>query len=281
MGCFNDQAISLFHDIDFHLIPATGNGNQIRLAGKLAEFDFQQLVSFNAYFPCSAESELIERYPTLPRWGFCDILGNPVNTLTTTNASHMRDQYFQILGWEPKYSEKDRQVFLPGKTLETAEELFKKWSNSDGDRVYTLHLDSLPEKMWHVERWIALVDCIWSRWRAWPVLLGEESPDMSRLLHRFPFARNLPAQDGIVLHFASVKLSRAFIGIDSIFAHVSDSYLKPSVVLFGPSNPAVWGPVSQTSRLVRAEKSDQLHHLSLSNVEKEVDAMFGAIFRDS
>jgi ADP-heptose:LPS heptosyltransferase len=41
--------------------------------------------------------------------------------------------------------------------------------------------------------------------------------------------------------FAIVKASKAFVGIDSVFAHAAAAFHIPSVVLFGPETPAVWG----------------------------------------
>ena len=278
MACFTDQTNSLFQDLDFHFIAATGSDGQIRTEADLAELDFRQIASFNAYFPCSVERELMERYQKLSRWGFCDMFGNPVETLVGLRNSHMRDQYFQVLGWEPQYSEMDRQVFLSAKTVGAFEDVLKEWSSSLGDRVYSLHLDSLPEKMWPVAKWLELIDYIWSRWGAWPILLGEEDEQASTVVQRFPYARKMPSQAGIALHFAAVKLTCAFVGIDSVFAHVSDSYGKPSVILFGPSDPVVWGPVSQLSRLVTTKKNKLLNDLSTFEVEQEVDALFCLVF---
>ncbi|HEV7398231.1 MAG TPA: glycosyltransferase family 9 protein [Pyrinomonadaceae bacterium] len=278
MACFPDQANSLFQDLDFHFVAATGSNGQIRTEADLAELDFQQIVSFNAYFPCSVECELMERYEKLPRWGFCDMFGTPVDTVVGLSNSHMRDQYFQVLGWEPQYSEMDRRVFLPAKTVDAFEDVLKEWSSTLGERVYSLHLDSLPEKMWPVAKWLELVDYIWSRWGAWPILLGEEDDQALPVVQRFSYARRLPSQAGIALHFAAVKLTSAFIGIDSIFAHVSDSYEKPSVILFGPSDPVVWGPVSQLSRLVATKENKLLNELSPVEVEQEVDALFSLVF---
>jgi ADP-heptose:LPS heptosyltransferase len=41
--------------------------------------------------------------------------------------------------------------------------------------------------------------------------------------------------------FAMMKHARAFVGVDSCFAHASNAFDLPGVVLFGPSTPLVWG----------------------------------------
>jgi ADP-heptose:LPS heptosyltransferase len=41
--------------------------------------------------------------------------------------------------------------------------------------------------------------------------------------------------------FAIIKAANAFIGVDSVFAHVATAFQRPAVVLFGATTPAVWG----------------------------------------
>jgi ADP-heptose:LPS heptosyltransferase len=41
--------------------------------------------------------------------------------------------------------------------------------------------------------------------------------------------------------FAVLKYVRAFVGVDSSFAHATNAFGTPGVVLFGPSSPLVWG----------------------------------------
>jgi ADP-heptose:LPS heptosyltransferase len=40
---------------------------------------------------------------------------------------------------------------------------------------------------------------------------------------------------------AIIKEVKAFVGVDSVFAHVAAAFQTPAVVLFGASTPAVWG----------------------------------------
>lgn len=269
MAAFEDQIDALFEDLDFDFIRAKGTAaGQVRLDTDLEVLDFQQIASLNAYFPCPVEREMTARYQLLPRWGFCDLSGNPISMAKL----HMRDQYFQILGWSPRYSEADRRVFLSDKASAAFAEILKDWKRNLGENAYAIHLDSLPEKMWSTASWVDVVDHIRLRWEAWPVLVGEESEQATALLQRFSYARKLPSTMGISSHFAAIKYTRAFIGIDSIFAHVADSYEKPSGVLFGPSDPAMWGPVNHRSRLLIA-RNQQLNALSPTEVKHEVDAL--------
>lgn len=40
---------------------------------------------------------------------------------------------------------------------------------------------------------------------------------------------------------AVLKYASSFVGVDSIFAHATNAFGTPGVVLFGPSNPTIWG----------------------------------------
>ena len=49
---------------------------------------------------------------------------------------------------------------------------------------------------------------------------------------------------GLRKAFAAIKEVRAFVGVDSVFAHVAAAFETPAVVLFGASTPTVWGHVT-------------------------------------
>jgi len=267
MVSFSDEIDALFKDLDFNFIRVnrTAPGPS---RFETQELNFEQIVSLNAYFPCSIESELTAGREQLPRWAFCDLNGIALRL----DHLNMRDQYFHVLGWQPLYSEADRHVFLSDETLTAVEEIIRKWISSLGASFYAIHLDSLPEKMWPTSYWINVVDFMQLRCGAWPILLGEESEQATILLQRFSYVRKLPSSLGISAHFAAVKHARAFLGIDSIFAHVADSYGLPSVILFGPSDPIVWGPVSKNSRLIIA-RNRELSDLAPLQVKQQLDAV--------
>ena len=41
--------------------------------------------------------------------------------------------------------------------------------------------------------------------------------------------------------FCLLKYAASYVGVDSVHAHVSNAFDLPGVVLFGDSNPALWG----------------------------------------
>lgn len=46
---------------------------------------------------------------------------------------------------------------------------------------------------------------------------------------------------------AVMKYVRGYVGLDSFWGHVAAAWQVPAVILFGPSNPAVWGHLRHTN----------------------------------
>jgi ADP-heptose:LPS heptosyltransferase len=277
--CYAEQIKTIFHGLNLRFVTGVITDGCLHITPCLGELDFQQIVSFNAYYPNPIEQELAQHFGEKPRWGFCDKNGRPDEALSRT-ASHMRDQYFQILGWPTTYTLADRQLTIPEAAFGQARQLIREWARACGDFYYALHTDSLPDKMWPLEFWEELGTHIWSRWRAWPIILGEENDQASALTRILPFARKLPEAVGISAHFAAVWLARGFIGIDSIFAHVADSYEKAMIVLFGPSDARLWGPVGVNALVINPQSGDRMSEIAVARVIEAADHLFRRIRLD-
>jgi ADP-heptose:LPS heptosyltransferase len=89
-----------------------------------------------------------------------------------------------------------------------------------------------PNQSWAMDKWASLVarnpdlEMI-------QVGLGDESA--------IPGAIDWRGRTSIRQAMALVKAARAFVGIISGLAHVAAAVRTPAVVLFGPSNPEIWG----------------------------------------
>jgi|SRR5947207_1714151 len=79
-------------------------------------------------------------------------------------------------------------------------------------------------------------------------------------------------------HFAAISVGRAFLGIDSVFAHIADSLQIPSVVLFGFFDLRVWGPVSSTSVAIQMEGHRPLQELSPLDAIERIDVTLSQAF---
>lgn len=101
-----------------------------------------------------------------------------------------------------------------------------------------------PEKTWPAGRFLALADHLKPAGME-PVFIGALSDDLSpfaayHTLHGAPLAEIKSLLSGASL----------FVGNDSGPAHMAAAFGVPVVVIFGESNPAIWGPWRTASEVV-------------------------------
>jgi hypothetical protein len=273
------ECINLFFkNLGFHFLqpiyPPNNGHMVVALIDDLDGLDIQQIVSLNCYTPNSVDMDLVSLYPSLPRWAFYDAVGNSV---IPAQGKHMRDLYFDVLGWEANYSLSDRQAIISPEQTEKFSQLYQRWISENGERAYALHLDTHNKKMWAIEKWTEVVSHLWRRWNAWPIVLGKDSESSRKLEQSFRFVRKLPSKP-MALHLSAVKLLEVFIGVDSIFAHIADSYLKPMVALYGPTDLALWGPMNPQAWVVRPDGGAEMSSISIDKVICTVDGAFQQIY---
>jgi ADP-heptose:LPS heptosyltransferase len=116
---------------------------------------------------------------------------------------------------------------------------------------------SAPDKQWRADRFCEVARYL-DLWNIKPVFLAGPKDNVA------PFKAHQIVQGS--LHAAKALLSKAavFVGNDSGPAHVAAAFGVPSVVLFGPSNHAIWGPWQTESEIVVAP--DGLKEVSVSRV---------------
>ncbi len=134
--------------------------------------------------------------------------------------------------------------------------------------VVALHPGSgSPRKNWPLDRWEGLARWLRDeRGRELLVISGEaEPPD---LLAGFGRAlRSLPLPT-LLDELASCRL---FIGHDSGVAHLATAAGTPSLLLFGPTDPAIWAPPAPSVRVIH--RGSDLAGISLAEVQSQVDAL--------
>jgi heptosyltransferase-2 len=130
-----------------------------------------------------------------------------------------------------------------------------------------------PRKNWPAENWASL-----ARWLGqFPaegqiVLVGGEADDAAVSTveaavpkDRLLVARNLP----LPALAAVLQRCRLFIGHDSGISHLAAATGTPCVLLFGPTDPAVWAPRNAGAAVVTAPGGD-LANLSIETVQGAV-----------
>lgn len=88
------------------------------------------------------------------------------------------------------------------------------------------------------------------------VLLGPAERGMQEECGRLISARNIPGDivsDRPVPYISSLlAMSSLFVGSDSGITHLASMIGTPSVAVFGPTDPALWGPLGPSVRIVKA-----------------------------
>jgi heptosyltransferase-3 len=130
-------------------------------------------------------------------------------------------------------------------------------------------------KNWPVENWAALGSWL-AKHKAHPrlILIGGEADAaaLAALLGVWQGTEVLIARDLPLPHLAAVlECCHLFLGHDSGISHLAAAVGAPCVLLFGPTDPAVWAPANAQVTVVSAACGD-LAELPFSTVQETVQA---------
>jgi heptosyltransferase III len=210
----------------------------------IAEFDL--VVNF---WP-DPDGELARRFPQRPGQRF--IFG-PAMPACAPAAAH--------------YGEALRELGLA-----VGEWQFRLASPAEGARTIAIHAGSgSPRKNWPMENWVEL--CQWlKREHAAELLVvsGDAENDIDPLAPFGRPARSLPLSE-LVAEFTRCRL---FVGHDSGVSHLAAACGVPCVLLFGPTDPAVWAPPAPSVRVLK--RGATLAAISLLDVQAAVSAALAA-----
>ncbi len=112
------------------------------------------------------------------------------------------------------------------------------------------------------------------------LLVGGEADDgpLATVRAALRPANALLAQNLPLPHLAAVlQRCRLFLGHDSGISHLAAAVGTPCVLLFGPTDPAVWAPPNPAVKIVTAPRGD-LRELSPATVEQAVSEALEGIF---
>jgi len=136
-------------------------------------------------------------------------------------------------------------------------------------RLVALHPGSgSPRKNWPLDRWAALADWLVRECGAEVlVVAGEaESATVGQLARFGSLLANLPLP-ALAARLAECRL---FIGHDSGVSHLAAACGVPSVLLFGPTEPAMWAPPAAHVSVLR--RGVALASISPDDVQRAVTA---------
>lgn len=275
--CPEAHVSAFFAELDLNYLQIP-EGAHVVPAASLASLPVQHVISFNVYYPCEVDQLAGEVFAEASWRGFFDRYGGLMVRPSVLVNKHKRDQLFEVLGADPVYDLIDRRMTLDPNRIAEIAAFCRKELPSKGQRFYALHLDTQDIKMWPTESWLTVVDHLWGRWRAWPLIIGNPSGSSAMILQEFPFARSMFAYPDIRDQACGIAVAHAFLGVDSMFAHVADSLQVPTVVIFGPFDLRVWGPTSATSSAIQMTVPKTLRDLNpIDVIERIVDVLGDAL----
>jgi heptosyltransferase-3 len=139
------------------------------------------------------------------------------------------------------------------------------------DPIIALHSGSGSEtKNWPIEKWRELGEHFLATNRKVVVVSGEADEERAKLLEAawrgkpIQFARNLPLPQ-----LAALFESAVFIGHDSGISHIAAAVGARCVLLFGPTDPAIWSPANENVIAIPAPEKN----LRLLRVDSVIAAM--------
>ena len=124
----------------------------------------------------------------------------------------------------------------------------------EGERVLAIHPGSgSPAKNWSPQNFAKVAD--WASEQSKVLLISGPAQDgVEEVIGSMKKASRLVADNLPLIHLAAVlKMSSAYLGNDSGVTHLAASLGLPTVAIFGPSNPAIWGPRGAGVRILYSE----------------------------
>jgi heptosyltransferase III len=132
-------------------------------------------------------------------------------------------------------------------------------------RYAVLHpFASEPLKVWPAERFCEVARYL-KLWNIEPVFLAGPDDDTSAFRAHTVFRGNLDEAKRVV------SKASVFVGNDSGPAHMAAAFGVPAVVLFGNSNPVIWGPWRTESEVLVAP--DGLDKVTVSRVIAAIERL--------
>ena len=128
------------------------------------------------------------------------------------------------------------------------------------------------EKCWPLERFLKVIERLRRNRREVRVLLGEVERERfsEREIRSLEAAANVQCPPTYLELFNQLRTGSLFIGNDSGPGHLAGIMGLPSVILFGPSNPAVWRPMGPRVKTLRHDPIDKVAVNEVLSAAKEL-----------
>jgi len=201
---------------------------------------------------------------------------------TMDDSAHAAQQLARPLERLALYLEEKAPVLYPSEADRqlAAAYLDRAFPGAEGPLI-AIHPGSGGErKNWPAAHWAALGEWLFREVPEARVLLIGGEADHARLAHlrevwrgrRLPAALDLPLPELAAI----LQRARLFLGHDSGISHIAAAAGAPSLLLFGPTDPDIWAPLSGEVRIVRAP-GDDLAQLPVETVTEALGEALGSL----
>ncbi len=123
-----------------------------------------------------------------------------------------------------------------------------------------------PEKTWPAAGFLRVAEHLRTEHNLQPVVIAAKGQDLSAFAG-FETVAGAPLEQVKTL----ISGASLFVGNDSGPAHIAAAFGVPPVVIFGPSDPAIWGPWGTPGEVVKAD--GPIDGVDVSRVTAAVDRM--------
>jgi heptosyltransferase-2 len=190
-----------------------------------------------------------------------------------------------LLRGSPKINDREhaaRQLARPLENLalyleDPAAKIVPNETKAIDPNLFAIHCGSGSEsKNWPLNRFVRLTQTLLERNRDRRLLLviGEADDNRARQfqeslrLDRIELAKNLPLTTLAKL----LQNCACFLGHDSGISHLAAAVGTPSLLLFGPTDPAIWAPQNPQVRVLRA-RNQTLEGIAVEDVLDSLAAL--------
>jgi ADP-heptose:LPS heptosyltransferase len=133
-------------------------------------------------------------------------------------------------------------------------------------------------KNWPVEKFIELAELLRRDTDLTPVFtLGEADEAERAALERMSSGIAVVDNRGLVLMAGILTTCGGYVGNDSGITHLAAAVGIPTVALFGPTDPRIWGPRGPNARIITARESttESLAQVEVQTVLRELLELVG------
>jgi heptosyltransferase-3 len=216
----------------------------------------------------------------LCRCGVAEFISGPAKIDNSAHASQQLARPIQELG--VTVSDFAVRLYLSEQDRQFAQNFLRDLPRP----ILAIHPGSGSEKKnWSIEKWIELLECgdmsplsKAATYRRGPklgviIVSGEADEAQRARLQReckdgpMRFATNLP-----LTQLAAIIEQSIFIGHDSGISHLGAATGARCVLLFGPTDPAIWAPLNENVQVLRAPDND-LQLLDIDLVRSALEAL--------